>query len=121
MKIPVHYSLKVARKVVNKINLPKEIAKKCDVLSWSNCREQGLFIRKFEMGKGGKGFGKGVAIAQQRNSEDILVVCGTSTDFDFQTHQPSDELWDRDGARVHFRYDEVDKAARYIENFLKKE
>ena len=115
MKIPVHYSLKVARKVVAKINLPKEIAKECCVKSWGNCREQGLHIVKY-----GVKDGKGVAIAQQRSSDEILVVCGSDRDFDTQTYQPSDELWDRAGARTHFHYDEIEKAAKHIEKYLQK-
>ena len=110
MKIPVHYSLKVARAVVAKIDLPKEVAKNCTVESWSNCREQGLCIKKYDDSS------KAVLIAQQRSSDEILLVCGILRDFDFQTNQPSEELWNI--GRVHFDPKDVKKAAKHIEKFL---
>lgn len=114
MKIPIHYSLKVARAVVAKIDLPKEVAKNCDVESWSNGREQGLCIKKFFP----LGESKSIVVAQQRSSDDILIVAGTGSDFDFQTNHPSDDIWHKDGARTHFNYNEKEKAARYIETLL---
>lgn len=113
MRIPVHYSLDVARKIVDKINLPKKIAKDCTLSSWSNGREQGLHINRFMIG-----FSPTVVIAQHRCSDDILVICGDRREFDIQTNHPSEELWDKNGARVHFRYNEIDKAVKYIEDFL---
>lgn len=117
MKIPVHYSLKVARQVVSKIDLPKEIAENCEVKSYSNGREQGLFIYRF-------GFdctqAQALTVAQQRSSDEILVVIGAGIDFDVATNSPSEKLWERDGSKNYFRYDEVDKAAKFIEEFLKK-
>jgi hypothetical protein len=114
MKIPVHYSLKVARAVVAKIDLPKEVAKNCTIESWSNGREQGLCIKRFFP----LGESKSIVVAQQRSSDDILIVAGTCSDFDFQTNHPSDDIWDKDGARTHFNYNEKEKAARYIETLL---
>jgi len=117
MKIPVHYSLKLARAVVAKIDLPKEVAKNCTVESWSNGSEQGLCIKKYDFsGAGDKG--KHIVVAQQRSSEQILIVAGPSRDFDFQTNQPSDDIWYKDGARTHFDYNDVEKAARHIETLL---
>ena len=121
MKIPVHYSLKVARNVVSKIDLPKEIARGCWVESWSNGREQGLYISRLTIpsNSGKKIVSQGIVIAQQRSSDDILVVCGDAQYFDVQTHQPSDKLWEKEGARFHFHYKDVEKAAKHIEKFLK--
>jgi hypothetical protein len=112
MKIPVHHSLKVARKVVGLIDLPKDIANNCSIESWSNCREQGLFIDLY-----GKVFGdsKGVCIAENRNSDHILVIAGLHKNFDIQTNQPSEEDWKN---RQLFDYNEHEKAARFIEGFL---
>ena len=114
MKIPVHYSLKVARKVVSKIDLPAKVAKDCTVESWSNGREQGLCIKRFAITT----MSKQIVIAQQRSSDQILIVSGTPSDFDYQTNHPSDDIWPREGARTHFNYNEIEKAARYIETLL---
>jgi hypothetical protein len=115
MKIPVHYSLKVARKVVAKIDLPAKVAKDCTVESWSNGREQGLCIKRFAIPST---MSKQIVIAQQRSSDNILIVSGSQSDFDFQTNHPSDDVWVREGARTHFLSNEVLKAARYIETLL---
>ena len=116
MRMPIHDSLKVARGVINKVNLPKDIAKQCRILSWSNGREQGLSVQRFTRDWDKS---KQLVIARQRNSDDILIVCGDMGQFDIQTNQPSDKLWNTNGARVYFRYDQQDKAVRYIEKFLR--
>jgi len=113
MKIPLHYSLKVARQVVGKIDLPRNIAKHCTVDSWSNCREQGLCI-KVNIGNKIEDW-KSICIAQQRNSDDILIIVGNGRHFDIQTNQPNDEIWK---GRTHFRYDEITKAVKFIENSI---
>lgn len=114
MKIPVHYSLKVARKIASKIDLPKEIARNCTIKSWSNCREQGLSISRFC----GISISPQVVFAQQRNSDDIMVISGTVSDFDPSTNQPREDVWKREGAMVHFAHNEIDKAAKHIEKVL---
>ena len=111
MKIPVHYSLKVVRAVISKINLPKEIAERCILESWSNGREQGHCIKCFPPTNS-----KSVVIAQQRNSDDILILCGNSLAFDIQTNQPSETIVQN--SKICFRYNEVEKAAKHIKNFL---
>jgi len=113
MKIPIHYSLKVARQVVNKIQLPKEIAKDCSVESWSNCREQGLHITRY--GFASNTIGRGVNIAQQRNSDSILVCWGDATEFD-DHNQESDMVYEIQ--KRYFRYDEQEKASRFIARYL---
>ena len=115
-KLPLHYSLAVARKIVNKVKVPKDIANHCSVESWANCREQGLSIG-VHIGHIDKW--KNILVAQQRNSDDILIVVGASSMFDNQTNQPSDEIWDT--GRTHFRYNEVDKAVRFIEDIIRIE
>ena len=118
MKIPVHYSLKVARKVVSKVDLPKEIAKECTVESSSNCREQGLFIKRFNHAFSTN---KALTVAQQRTSDNIIIIAGHHNDFDVTTNSPSEQLWNKDGARHYFRYNEVDEAAKFIKKYLLKE
>jgi len=113
MKIPICSSLKVARKVVSKIDLPKEIARNCILESWSNGREQGLCIQN---ANGHPESWQKILIAEQRNSDDILVVFGPCIDFDITTNHPSDEVWK---GRMNFRYDEFDKAAQFITDKIK--
>ena len=115
MKIPEHYSLKVARQVVNKIDLPKEIAKDCWVESWSNGREQGLHISRFMSGKNGE-TDRAINVAQQRWEDNIMVCWGKHSDFDYQTNQESDEVWNHQDK--HFKYNEQDKAAKFIARYL---
>jgi len=112
MKIPLHYSLDVAMKVVNKINLPKEIAKNCDIQSWSNGREQGVCIHSTN---GNYETWSKIAIAQQRNSDSIMVISGRDVNFNIQTNMPDDEAWEK---RKHFEYNEVKKAAEYITKII---
>lgn len=116
-KIEVHYSLKVAMKVVRELEkiLPKEIAKECTIESWSNGREQGLCVEY--SGAGSTDNWKSVVIAQQRCSDEILVVCGRYTDFDVQTNHPNDEIWKN---KVHFNYKGEKSAAKYILDFFNK-
>jgi len=109
MKIPVHYSLKVARKIADRINLPKQIANECVLESWSNCREQGLSILRFYP------VSRKVVFAQQRNSDEIVIAYGHSSKFDNQSNMPSDEVW-KDN--ICFKHNEIDKAVKFIENFL---
>ena len=98
---------------LNKIDLPKEIARDCTLQSWSNGREQGLCISYFAPDLKSKM----VVFAQQRSSDAILIVGGHPNDFCIN-HQPSDALWVKDGARVTFDADDHDKAVKYIEKFL---
>lgn len=119
MKIPFHPSLKVAWKVVKQIDLPKEVAKNCSVSSWSNCREQGLHISYMDFHKiltgDSRDFSRGVNVAENRSSDDIVVICGTRFDFDNQTNQANEKCWEN---RKYFRYDKVDEAAKFIASYL---
>jgi len=117
MRIPVHHSLKVARSVVNKIQVSSKLAHQCSVMSWSNCRAQGLHIMRFSFQKKGEPWlSPCVNIAQSRRSDDILVCYGDSKEFDNQTHQESEHVY-RNQSK-HFRYDEEDKAAKWIAKYL---
>jgi len=109
VKIPVHQSLKVARNVVRKIDLPKEIAKACCLCSWSNGREQGYSISQYVKNKQ-------LVIAECRNSDSIIVVYGNIDQFDMQTNQPNESIWQTN--RKSFRYDKVEDAAKFIMKYF---
>jgi hypothetical protein len=116
-KIPVHHSLMVAHKVIKEVEkiIPKEIAKECSLESWSNCREQGICISYYPLK--GFSFSHKVCIAECRNSDEILVIHGTTDDFDNQTNQPTEETYQKN--RKYFRYNDSIGAAKYIVEVLK--
>ena len=119
-KIPVHYSLVVARKVVRRLEkiLPEEIANNCTIESWSNGREQGLCV-SFINGIVARDW-KSILIAQQRCSDNILIIYGNGKDFDISTNGPSERIWNNPDNRIEFHYDEVKEAAKYILDILEK-
>ena len=90
MRIPLHYSLKVAHDVVKKIDLPKEIAGHCTVASWSNCREQGLCI---DCSDGPIESWLKICIAQHRSSDNIVIIYGSYRNFDISTNSPNEAVW----------------------------
>lgn len=109
-----HYSLTHADRVLKLVRalwraLPEKDRPGVTVQAWSNCREQGyslenndLLPREWVT----------VNFAQQRNSDEVLVIAGPSEEFDVTTNAPSDALWERAGARECYRDD--DHAARAI-------
>ena len=112
MRITRHYSLLTADKVlaalrkVKRPTLPK--GSEIRIAAWSNCREQGYHLRYFATDDSEP---LAVVVAQQRNSDKILVVAGTPYEFDIQTNQPSEVAWD---GRVEFHAGEYEATARYI-------
>lgn len=108
MKIKMHHSLEVAHNVVKLIDIPREYKDNITLLSWSNSREQGLCIQ-VALGKFGNW--KKICVAENRNSDDIVVLYGKEKDFDFQTNQPSESCW---SSRKTFRYDDSKGAADFI-------
>lgn len=127
-KIEVHHSLVVARNVVKALEkiLPKEIAKDCRITSWSNGREQGLCITYWfspiAINHSKKvvfvdNHSKKVVFARCRISDSILVVYGTTSDFDHQTNQPSEEVYQKN--RIYFNCGDYIGAAKFIKSILK--
>jgi len=116
-KIPVHHSLRVARKVISEVEkiIPRAIAKECYIESWSNCREQGLCISCFPIKSS---FSRKVCVAECRNSDEILVIHGTTYDFDHQTNQPSEAIWETN--RKYFRYNDYKGASEHIVKVLER-
>ena len=117
-KIEVHNSLIVARKVIRALEkiIPRTIAKECSLESWSNGREQGLCLRYYPVDSF---LTKKFCISECRNSDSILVVHGSNNDFDLQTNQPSEEIYQKN--RKYFDYQHFDEVARHILNILRKQ
>jgi hypothetical protein len=116
-KIEVHESLQVAHKVLRAIEkiMPKRLAGDCRVESWSNGREQGLCLENYSSSQNGI-LARKIVFAEDRASDDILVVNGSNYDFDVQTNQPSDETWKKN--RRYFKYDQHAEVAEYIVKLL---
>lgn len=112
-KIEVHHSLVVARKVVSALEkiIPSKIAKDCRIKSWSNCREQGLCLEQFFTVNGTLD-GRKVVFAENRNSDEIVVIHGDNYDFDIQTNQPNDEVWSKN--HKFFKPGDYNGVAKYI-------
>jgi len=117
-KIEIHSSLLVAHKAVSALEkiLPKSIAKDLVIKSWSNGREQGLCLER--SGSVEKIAIDKIVFSEARNSDEILIVYGSRSDFDFQTNQPNDEIWE---SRMYFNRNDYSKAAEYIANLLKND
>lgn len=82
---------------------------------WSNGREQGYCIQTYPDAVGKAEAGT-IVFAQARSSDGLTVTAGTSREFNYQTHQPSEDLWAN--ANKHFNDDR--EAAKYIADFLLK-
>ena len=111
MKVERHYSmihsekvLKIIRRLAKRFK-PKDVGDYMLLDNWSNGREQGFHISRDQ---------KGVCFAQQRNSDSILVICGTAMEFDISTNMPSDEAWNRHNPC----FNDDEKAARHIVKFI---
>lgn len=113
MSIRCHNSLKVAKKVLTQINkiIPADIAKRCYVESYANCREQGLSIVNLHSLTS-----KRVCFSEHRNSDDIVVYKGESLEFNVGSNIPPEKVYRK--AR-YFRYNDAKGAADFIINYFK--
>ena len=102
-----HYSLTHADKVLKLVR--KQV--KCDGLIgvWANGREQGYHITSVD---------RAVVFAQQRNSDQIIVIYGLAVKFDISTHMPNDELWDRGRGDSIQCFDDDNVAAKAITEWI---
>lgn len=81
-----------------------------NVECWANCREQGYHITNLDTDKA-------VNVGQCRRSDEIIVGFGKSGDFDNQTNQWSEEVYN---TKKYFKYDEAYNAAEFIHDWLIK-
>ena len=105
-----HYSLAHAEKVL-KFARKFYKGKRDDVTIevWANCREQGFHLVNYTKKKA-------LSFAQQRNSDETVVVYGDPQDFDITTNAPTDEAWDK--RRMHFRESQDEEAGRWIAAYV---
>ena len=99
-----HYSLIHADIILDALFKSPLKDKDITVECWANCREQGYHLIDYKNEKA-------LNFAQQRNSDSIVIVAGSSRhDFDTSTNSPSDSAWEK--GRVELYPDE--KATDYI-------
>jgi len=118
MKIKKHYSvihsdkvLSLIKKRLSKVKSKTERMNEVSVEQWSNGREQGYSLFVYGT-KGAR-----INFAQQRNSDTMVVLCGSMANFDITTNQPNDDIWAK---QKFFDTDEicaqyiVDKISEYV-------
>lgn len=82
---------------------------KLNVEPYLNGRESGFAVHDFYQAS------KKVAFSENRNSDNIVVYYGTSSDFSMQGNTPSEKSYRN---AKFFSYDEYHKAAKWIYEFL---
>lgn len=108
--LPMHYSLKVARKLLNAVSrkAPVEAKKVFTVKTYCNGREQGYALAYM------KGFrSMAISFAQNRNSDSIVVYCGAINFNDI----PTEETY---RAAKYFDSDAMGEAVEYVLVCVKK-
>lgn len=87
MKLRTHYSLSHAYNVLRAVRVlarRSRVNVEVHVDCWAHGREQGYHL---------SGARIGVCFAQQRCSDQVLVLAGPSHAFHISTNMPNDELW----------------------------
>lgn len=79
------------------------------VEAWSNCREQGFMVRNRL---------KSAVFAEQRNSDDTVVIVGPMAAFDVSTNMPNEDLWNNSEHHKNFSYGQESEAAKFILDYL---
>lgn len=86
--------------------------------AYANCREQGFSIMKLDY-SGGKDNCRQVSFSECRNSDQITVYWGGTSDFNYQTNIPTDDTYYN--RRKFFGYEKYEDAADWIIAYLKGE
>ena len=84
--------------------------------AYANCREQGFSITKLCFSDG-QDKSRLVSFSECRNSDQITVYWGGTSDFNYQTNIPTDDTYFN--RRKFFRHEEYDEAADWIVAYLK--
>jgi hypothetical protein len=108
----------VALEVLKHVKLKRD-----DVMvnTYSNCREQGLFlIQGFGLHEGCKiGQERAISFAEHRNSDNIVVQFGLQDDFNDYGVFKTEEKYQT--CKKYFGYNEHEKAGEFITKWLKGE
>jgi hypothetical protein len=107
-----HYSLEHANKVLALVQKEVRGVKSVNgdhvrIEAWANGREQGYCIKAIAEADGTD---VAICFAQARSSDSLVVIAGSDREFNGQTNQPSETVWEKN--RRHF--DDNKKAAEYI-------
>jgi len=105
----------VAMAVLKRIDLP---SKDVQITTYSNCREQGLHIIYWPENSRWDNR-KAVSVAENRSSDDIVVLYGKQDDFDDNGVMKSEELWETN--RKFFAYKDFEGAANFITKYFRKQ
>lgn len=107
--INLHTGLSLALNILALINWSEKTLSQMGVIECcSNCREQMLVLKNYITENM-------IEVGENRNSDDIVIYYGRTDDFDFQTHLAKDHVWQR---AKYLRYDKLQEAADWIQNFL---
>lgn len=113
MKFRLHNSLKVARAVVDAVQVPTTIAGMGSVVGYENGREHGLCIQLFLP----DAQVLNVCVAENRNSDDIVVYLGEVNErFQGDTNVPTQRAYK---SAKYFHPGEHVKAAQHIAHYLR--
>jgi hypothetical protein len=115
MKISKNSKLGVALAVLKKIKIKE---KDVNIDMYSNCREQGFFLKCFmKIEPLGYGKQRAVSFSENRSSDNIIVQYGVVDDFNRYGVVINDEKYN--SQKKYFKPDEAEKAAQFIEHWLK--
>lgn len=97
--------------ICNSLQVAHQVAALVDnsflIKSFSNGREQGLCITNYP---------RTACVAENRNSDEIVVYYGNSSDFDITTNLPSEKVYEE---AEYFGNGDFEAAAKFISDFLK--
>ncbi len=104
-----HYSLKHANEILRLLR--KELGRNgrgVTIEAWANCREQGYCLKVWPVGMV-VDRAIGICFAQERSGDRLTVITGPILEFNNQTNQPSEKLWENRRG-----FSDNGEAARYI-------
>jgi len=107
-----HYSLEHANKVLALVQKGVRGVKSANgdhvyVEAWANCREQGYCVK---VNSPNWDADVAVCFAQTRSGDSMVVIAGPVREFNNQTNQPSETIWEKN----HRYFNDDAEAARYI-------
>lgn len=89
--LKMHYSLTRSRKILNKLIKDWPRTTGGYIEAWSNGREQGYAIKLME--RRDLDDWQTCVFAQQRSSDQVIMIAGSALEFDVSTNMPSEKIW----------------------------